>query len=679
MLEIQVLINDIQSRTKRLKLGKMNKIIYGGVCIFAFALIFSGCSPKATKYFNKGKQDFEEAEYQFAIEHFQTALKKGAPSNDCNYYIAESFRRSNRIHESESFYKAAVDGGISEEDAYFYHALAMKSNGNYEGATNQFKNYINIGTNFDLINKAKQELANLKVISEIVAKKTYFKIYNLEKLNTPEAEYSPFFYNEKLYFTTSRGADKMHAATNTGFTDLYEYIFDGTDRFSGQAKKLAEEINSTDAHDATCILLDKGKTIIFSRGNDGSKKGAKDVQIYTSKMGDDGKWMDAVPIESINDANAWNSCPAISPDEKTLYFSSNRENGFGGADIYKSVRDAEGNWGTPVNVGAPINTKGSEWFPYISKDKVFYFSSDGHPTLGAMDIFRINTESGKAVVENLGSPINTSYDDFGIFYKDSIVGFLTSNRPGGKGDDDIYEFLDESKIKFAHYILDLTSIYKKDTVESLLNNTTVKITNEKGEEVTVSTDEAAKFKKEVEPGNYKLLASKDGYLTDTKEITISKVSNDQLKAGDNDIVTEVKVVLLKKEVTPDSEEFLVRNIYYDYDKADIRPDAAIELNKLVEFLKNNGDIKIELGSHTDARGSDKYNQSLAQRRAQSAVSYIISKGIAKDRVTAKGYGESKLKIKDAQSEEEHQTNRRTTFKITSVASKVKIINPDEEK
>jgi peptidoglycan-associated lipoprotein len=656
----------------------MNKLIYGSV--FALAFIIVSCTPKATKYMNKGKVDFEEAEYQFAIENFQTALSKGAPANDCNYYIAESYRRSNRIHESEQYYKKAVDGGTTEEDAYFYHAMAMKANGNYEGATSQFKNYINIGTNFDLINKAKNELANLKVINDIISKKSYYKVYNIDKLNTEDAEYSPYYYNDKLYFTSSRGADKMHAATNTGFTDLYEYIFDGTDKFSGQARRLPDEINSVDAHEASCVFTDNGKTIIFSRGNNGSKKGAKDVQIYMSKIGADGKWTEAVPIESINDVNAWNSCPSLSKDGKTLYFSSNRENGYGGADIYKSVLDANGVWGTPVNMGAPINTKGSEWFPYISPEGVFYFSSDGHPTLGAMDLFRIKTIDGKQVVENLGTPTNTSYDDFAIFYKDSTVGYFTSNRPGGKGDDDIYEFLDESKIKFAHYILDLTSVFKKDSSETILDQTTVKIVNDKGETIaTINTDSVGKLRKELDPGTYKLIASKDSYLTDEKEVTLSKVSNAELKAGDNDIVTTAKVALMKKEVTVDGVEFLVRNIYYDYDKADIRPDAAIELNKLVEFLKNNSDITIELGSHTDARGSDKYNQTLSQRRAQSAVNYIISKGIAKDRITAKGYGESKLKIKDAQSEEEHQTNRRTTFKITGVRSNLKIINPDEEK
>jgi peptidoglycan-associated lipoprotein len=655
----------------------MNKVIYGTVLTLLF-FVFS-CTPKGIRYFNKGKKDFAEAEYQFAIENFQTSLSNKGPANDCNYYIGEAYRRSNRLHEAEKYYQKAVEGGTNEEQAYYYYAMALKANGSYESAASQFKNYINVGTNFDLINKAKNELNNLKAINEIIAQKPYYKVGNVEKLNTEEAEYSPYYFKDKLYFTSSRGADKMHAATNTGFTDLYEYIFDGGDNFSGQARRLPDAINTVDAHDATCVFTDNGKTIIFSRGNDGSKKGAKDVQIYTSKIGEDGKWTPAVSIESINDVNAWNSCPALSNDGKTLYFSSNREGGYGGADIYKSVKDANGNWGTPVNVGPPINTKGNEWFPYISPEGVFYFSSDGHPSLGAMDLFKVKNENGKNTIENLGRPINTSYDDFAIFYKDSTLGFFTSNRPGGKGDDDIYEFTDESKLKFAHYFLDLTSLFKNDTIETALSQTTVRIINHLGDTVaTVSTDDAGKHIAKLQPGKYKLVASKEGYLTDTKEVTIDEVPQSALKPGDNDLVTKVTVVLNKKEVT--GAEFLVQNIYYDYDKADIRPDAALELDKLVEFLKLNDDINIELGSHTDERGSDKYNQALSQRRAQSAVDYIISKGIDKSRITAKGYGEYKPKIKNAKTEEEHQTNRRTSFTITGITSKdIKVINPDEEK
>ena len=652
----------------------MNKLGY--YSIIALIFVFS-CTPKATKYFNAGKKNFEQAEYQFSIENFQQALSKGAPANDCNYYIAEAYRRSNRMQESEPYYKKAIDGGTSEEDAYFYYGYALKSIGNYEGAASQFKNYINIGTNFDLINRAKAELKNLQVINDIISKKSYYKVFNIDKLNTEESEYSPVFFNDKLYFTSSRGADKMHAATNTGFTDVYEYIFDGTDRFSGQARRLPDVINTHDAHEASAIFTKDGKTMIFSRGNNGTKKGAQDVDLYTSSLQADGTWSEAVPL-AINDPKAWDSCPAFSQDGTILYFASNRENGMGGVDIYKATKDASGQWGNVTNIGAPVNTKGGELFPYESPEGVFYFSSDGHPSLGSLDLFKTKKEDGKVVVENLGRPVNTSYDDFAIFYKDTITGYFSSNRPGGKGDDDIYEFQDESKFKFAHYIVDVTSLFK-DSTEVLLENTVVKLVNEKGDTlITTTTDSLAKYKKEIEPGKYTLVGSKDGYLTQTVEFLVEKVPNSQLKVGDNDIVVPVRVVLNRKAVG--YPEIVINNIFYDYDKATIRPDAALELNKIVELLKNNPDVKIELGSHTDARGSDKYNQVLSQRRAQSAVDYIISKGIAKDRIKAKGYGESKPIVQNATTDEDHQRNRRTSIRITEIGkSNVKIINTGEDK
>ncbi|MCS6822655.1 MAG: OmpA family protein [Cytophagaceae bacterium] len=648
---------------------------------FLVLILVNACTPKATKYMNLAKKDYEEAEYQLAIDYFQQALKYGAPETECNYYIAESYRRSNRLQESEPYYRKAIEGKTSEEDAYFYYGQALKSVGNYEGAAAQFKQYISIGTNFDLINRAKTELANLKVINDIISKDSYYKVYNIEQLNTEHAEYSPFLFNDKLYFTTARGANKMHTATNTGFTDLYEFIFDGTTEFSGQARRMHSNLNTEDAHEASAIFTPDGKTIIFSRGNDGSKKGPQDVDIYQATLQPDGSWSEPVLLP-INDPKAWDSCPSLSRDGKTLYFASNRENGFGGVDLYKSVKGPDGQWGPPQNLGAPINTKGGELFPYESPHGVLFFSSDGHPSLGALDIFYVKKENGKITIENMGRPINSSYDDFAIFFKDTTKGFFTSNRPGGKGDDDIYEFkMMESEVIFN---LDILSLWKKqnDTTELVLENTTVKIINDKGDTLeTIVTDNLGKARKQLTPGSYRLLGKKDGYLTtNTVNVNIVKPSADQLKPGKNEINYTAKVVLNQLMVHKEGEEIIINNIFYDFDKADIRPDAAIELNKIVELLKNNPDIKIELASHTDERGSDRYNQILSQKRAESAVNYIISKGIDKKRITAKGYGESKLIVKNASTEEEHQRNRRTAFRITSIGnSKVKIVNQGEDK
>jgi peptidoglycan-associated lipoprotein len=638
------------------------------------------CTPKATKYLNKAKVQYNQAEYQFAIENLQQAVSYGTPAGEANYLLAESYRRSNRIHESEEFYKKAIDAKVTDEEAYFYYAYALKSNGNYEAAANQFNNYIKVGTNFDFINRAKNEVQNIKILSEIVNKKSLFRITNFGELNTEAAEYSPYLFDKNLYFTTSRGADKMHAATGTGFTDIYEYIFDGTTHFSGQAKKLSGLINTPDAHESNAIFTKDGNTIIFARGNDGSKKGALDVDIYSAKREADGTWGSGELLK-INSPEAWDASPFLSLDEKTLYFASNREGGNGGVDLYKATRNADGEWDNPENLGTPINTRGNDMFPYESKDGKFYFSSDGHPSIGSLDFFEVKREGNNIRVENMGTGINTSYDELTLFYTDSTNGFFASNRPGGKGDDDIYEFVDESKIRIAHYVLDGTVFGEgKDKKQFLLPGSHIVILNDKGDTLQVITaDENGQFKADLQPETkYTVIASKQpGHLTKDIEVFIPKVDYKDLKPGENEITHKVKIVLPVKEK---DAEFAIDNIYYDYDKWDIRPDAALELFKVVEFMKLNPDVVIELGSHTDARGSAVYNRNLAQKRAQSAVNFIVSKGIDKSRINAKGYGEYRLLIVDAKTEEEHQKNRRTTIRVTGIDKEtIRLINEGEQK
>jgi peptidoglycan-associated lipoprotein len=676
----------------------MNRILI--LPLFALFIILNGCVSSATKSFNKGKAKFDQAEYQPAIENFKQALAKGAPAAPSNYYVAEAYRRSNRIQEAEPFYKAAIDGKTTEEEAYFWYAYALKSTGNYEASQNQFNDYLKVGTNFDYINRAKNEIENLKVLNEIVNKKNFYEIQNMTDLNSADAEYSPVMFDKKLYFTTSRGAEKMHLATGTGFTDIYEYVFDGVTKTSGQAKRLPDIINTIDAHEATPTFSKDGNTMIFSRGNTGSKKGGQDVDIFmTTKV--NGEWTLPV-ICPVSDPNAWDSSPWLTENGKTLFFSSNREGGNGGTDIYKATMDASGVWGSVTNIGTPINTRGNEQFPYMSKEGKFYFSSDGHPSLGALDVFTvIKAANGQFKIENVGRPINTSYDDFGIFYVDTLNGYVSSNRPGGKGDDDIYTFFNNI-VYNVHYIIDgLTFFQDKITYpqEHILSNTTVKIINSKGDTLTtISSDSLGRFKFEVKAEeNYKFLASKEGYATEEVHFsTVGKtVPKDKLKPGENDFVMAVKIVLPKKEK---GITLVIDNIYYDFDKADIRPDAAIELFKIVEFMSNNTDIKVELSSHTDVRGGVVYNRRLAQRRADSAVAYIIKKGVSKDRITAKGYGEdkpltilksdsSKVTLTEAyvnslptkeEQEEAHQKNRRTEITITGISDpNIKIKKKDE--
>jgi peptidoglycan-associated lipoprotein len=636
--------------------------------IFILGLaVATACSPKSAKYFAKAEAQYTQTEYQDAIENYQQALSEGADPAQCNYRIAECYRRSNRIQEAEPFYKKAIAAGIKDEEAYFFYGKAMQSVGNYEGASAEYKKYIKNGSNFDLINRAKKELENLTALQAIVEQKNYYKVENIGALNTSESEYAPFFFKDKLYFTTSRDAEKMYAQTGTGFTNIYEFIFDNVEKFSGQAIPLPGLVNTDGAHEASCVITKDGKTMIFARGNTGSKKGPQDVDLYKSVLDADGKWGEPVLL-AINN-KGWDACPALSLDEKTLYFASNRDttDALGNVDIYKATLDANGEWSNPVNLGAPINTRGNDMYPNVASDGTFYFSSDGHPSLGSLDIFFIKKEAGKMTIKNIGQPINTSYDDFGLVWKDSLTGYFTSNRvtDGAKGDDDIYEVKNTYWDRSAKYIVDGTVFGKnKKNPQYILPNAIVYLLNCKGDTLrSIVADTAAKFQFELKADScYYIAAQMDKYFAMPKsewaKVTMPTVPLKKLDIGENEIKKSAIVLLVKKE-----RIIIVRNILYDYDKWNIRPDAAVELDTMVMLMKDNPEINIELGSHTDERGAAEYNRKLAQKRAQAAVDYMVEHGIDRNRIIAKGYGEDEPAIRGAKTEAEHQTNRRTTFKV----------------
>lgn len=662
----------------------MNKFFY----LNAFAsilFIFTGCN-SAKHNFALGKKKYTQAEYQLAIERFQEATKKGKLSakekGEANYMIAESFRRSNRIQDAEPYYKKALSSKVEAEDASFYYGFAMKAAGNYEGAKAQFEDYASKGTNFDFINRAKAEVENLKVLSSIAQKKNFYKVENVEKLNTSSAEYSPFFLNKsnKLYFTSAREAGKVYNATGTGFTDIYEYVFDGGEKFSGQANHMPEIINTKNAHESSAIFSKDGKTMIFSRGNDGSKKGRQNVDIFSSTLEKDGTWSEPVML-AISDPNAWDSSPALSADGKTLYFSSDRESADakGGSDIYKSTKNTKGEWGNVKNFGSPVNTRGNDMYPYETVNGDLFFSSDGHPSFGSLDLFALRKKKDSTFVENLGKPLNSSYDDFAMAFKDTVVGYFCSNRPDGKGDDDVYEFTDYSKIRIAHYILEGTTFgIDRTNKEYQLDSVEIKIVNAKGDTIFTTLSKDGKFKTELEPEQvYTIIPHKHEYFN-KKENAVKfsligkKVPFAKLQPGENEFKFTAKTLIRKIEI---DVIITIDNIYYDFNKAVIRSDAAVQLDSMVMFLIENPEILVELGSHSDARGSADYNRKLSQRRADAAVNYIINHGVESTRIIAKGYGEDKPKYleKDimklpTKEEQEvlHQSNRRTEFRITGI-------------
>ncbi len=637
----------------------------------ALAAIVAGCASPAQKYAKKGDKAFRKGEYAKSIELYQQALSKGGNVGYLNNQIAESHWHSNRVAEAEPFYKAAIDAGVKSDSVLFHYGYALKAKGNYTAATTQFSEYAQNGTKPAFVERAKREVANIAKVEDILRKDPVYSVRNFDTLNTSAAEYGPNLMNQELYFTSSRGASKMYAGTGTGFTDIYKMKFDGLSKNSGVLMPLDKQINNPNVHDACATVSRDGKMMVFARSNDGSKKGLKEVNLFVSRY-KEGVWSEPEPMNEINKPEAWTSTPSFSPDGKSLYFASNREGGKGGVDIYRAQMDANGRWTKITNMGEQINTPGDELFPYVSEDGKLYFASDGHPGIGNLDLFvAVRDKDKKTTVENMGSPINSTADDFAITFKSPLEGYFSSNREGGKGDDDIYMFSDiKSQIKNVKFVLVGTTVEKNDKGEEVvLADTKIKLADESGNatgEITTGADGRFTFPLE-KSRNYSLLGEKADYFTKREAITtIGKQPAQEELRRDTTITIDYKVFMDKIKL---DKEIVMNNIYYDFNKADIRDDAKPELDVLVQMLMDNPNITIELSSHTDDRGKHDFNVNLSQKRAEAAVAYIVSKGIDAKRITAKGYGETAPIVENATTEEDYQKNRRTEFKVTKYDKK----------
>jgi len=625
-------------------------------------IILSACSA-GKMALKKGDKKYDRGEYNVAIDYYEKALDKQVATTKSNFYIAESYRLSNRIKKAEPFYSAAIEDGIEEESAHFYYALSLKANEKYKEAKSHLNDYLPTATNDEIIALAKREVDNLEVVNRIVDKEDFFRVKNLEEINTDAAEYSPVYLNGELYFTSSRYGGKIYKATGTPFTNIYKVKTKGAvvDTTTIDAIEL---INSENTNDGSVTFTDNGNIMVFAKGNSGRKKGTRDVNLYISRYRRGG-WSEPVML-TINDPDAWDSTPAFSTDGRTLYFASNREGGYGGTDLYTATMDNRGRWGRVRNLGPKINTSGNEMFPFVSSDGKLYFASTGHPGFGNLDLFMATRSEGDIAIDNLGPSINSNMDDFGLFLFDPTKGFFSSNREESKGDDDIFTFINnDPDLKIVNYYLSgVTYTYDENGNEILLPNTSVRLVGADDEVLDQTiTDQEAKFLFRVYPEeSYILYGEKPEFLTTRESFsTVGKsVPKEDLEQLVTNVTFDTKLTLDKIVL---DKAVVLDNIYYDLDKANIREDAAQELDKLVTILRDNPEISIELSSHTDSRADAAYNLELSQRRAQAAVDYIITNGVDKGRLTARGYGESQLIIEDAETEEEHQVNRRTEFKV----------------
>lgn len=658
------------------------------VCVILATAFFLNACNSTMQTYKQGLKKYENGEYDLAIKDLKKALEANHEPAVTSHLIAESYRLSNRIADAIPFYQKAIDAGLLEPAARFNYAYALKTAGEYDAASEQFALYAKAeNTKESLRERALREIETIRIIDRLAQKNDEVEIHNLA-VNTAGTEYTSGILGDELIFSASK-KEKVYKNNGLPMLGVYKMKISSDPAQSGNNSTLfSSNVLLPEANEGSPVFSSDGNIMVFARGNTGKKKGTADVDLYMSRFAN-GQWSEPRSLP-INDSLAWDGSPAFSRDGKTLYFSSNRPGGQGGLDIYRTNMDASGRFSKPVNMGKDINTSGNEIFPYVAADGKLYFSSDGHPGLGNLDLFMAVRSQGVITVQNMGLPFNSPQDDFGlVFYEEDTNGFFTSNRPGGKGDDDIYFFsypvegdtpdtnmivrvpdnpnFIDGKLKTIRYFLE-GNVISNNTQDIPIDSARVRILSDTSEIplaefITGKPGTFGKFQLD-EGQDYILYTDRPGYLSKRTQFTMSgkNIPLIFLDQAETDTTYRVTIRLDSLEL---NKTFVLENIYYDLDKYDIRPDAAIELDKLVEILQDNPTLTIELSSHTDSRASDSYNMTLSQRRAESAVNYLISRGIAAERMIAKGYGERQLIIPNARTEEEHQRNRRTEFTILS--------------
>ncbi|MCF8246179.1 MAG: OmpA family protein [Saprospiraceae bacterium] len=650
--------------------------------LYAFFLfaIFALAACNYTQKVKDGNFAVDRKQYAVAVDLLKKEHQKAksrVEKGKIAFQLGESYRMLNKPASASDWYKKAFDDGYGT-DALREYAYSLKQQEQYDEAMKQFKELgIEIGSPYEY----KREIAACQVAKGWKEEKSKAYAATILPFSSPGADYAPaIFQPGKIVFTSDRQAatgDDTYKWTGNEFSDLFT-----ADLQSNDVQPFDNQLN-TPNNEGTATFNKANTELYFTRCY-GDKKEDNFCKIISSKW-DGSKWSDPVALPFQQNGINYGH-PALSADGSTLYFSSNSKDGWGGYDLWSSERGRDEKWTEPKLMPRTVNTIGNEKFPWLDGDTL-YFASDFHPGMGGLDIFKTYKSAGGAwaPVQNLKPPLNSGSDDFAyvIDYQakkglDVLqVGYFSSNRPDGNGNDDLYRFerripppepvkpVAEYKLKLEGYVLE--KIYAEadnpDTKvlgRKPLNGAMVEV--KFGKEVknfTVAED--GFFSMDLtENTDYQFIATKNGYLTGETFFSTKGIGKDP----NNPVQTfEVEVVLDKIFL---NKEIVLEDIYYDFDKWDIRPDAQPTLNALARNLELNPKIRIQLSSHTDCRGNDGYNAELSQRRAQSAVDYLVSRGISVERLSAKGYGESLPKATCACArctEEEHQLNRRTSFTV----------------
>ena len=602
----------------------------------------------------KADSVFKKKDYVNSIQLYNKALKKAKVEETqyINFQLGECYRFGNNFNEALKKYQKSINAGYDAPIVHLRIGEMQLKTGDYETAKTHIEQYVKAVPS-DNLAAIRLESCNLGLKGE--TEKPLYEISNEKTLNSSTSDYGiAYFKNGKVIFASTRleGSSKIDPYTSQGFSNMYESFYDQQKAEWSKAEKLRGGINSN--YNEGTFTYDQVTNTGFYMQCNGESGKKLNCSILCSNFNDNNNSWESPKIFEFNSPDFSVGHPSITSDGKTMYFVSDMPGGIGGTDIYVIKKNGEV-WGQPENLGNTINTIGDDMFPFVSGDSILVFASDGHPGFGGLDLYISQIKKGKFTKPvNMMPPINSSADDFTLIFKNTEnEGYFCSNRPGGVGDDDVYSY------KLVPVLLSASGTVKDKTSGKNINDAVVLFIGDDESVDSVYTNSKGKyeFDKINENTKYSIKVYKTGYLNDSKTLSVEeeKYSKEFNKSTGYDLDFEL-IKITKEEVKID-------NIYYDYDKANLRSESKLELDKLVNILKETPDVKLQINAHTDERGARDYNIELSQRRAQSVVDYLILKGISFDRLLAKGYGFSTPLVKKAKTEEQHQLNRRTTFKI----------------
>ena len=592
-----------------------------------------------------------------AVEHYKKALKKEEYKNQfahIYYSLGIAQKRENHYKEALEHFERSIKEGLKEIEVYYLMGEMKMDLGQYEAAKPNFELYKEFAIDDK---KADVKIKSCDFAVKTLKETPLYQINNEKMLNSVSSDYGVGYFHNKIYFASTRidgNNERFDTYTGQGFSDIYESKFDMSYKSFSSPNKIKGEVN-TKFNEGSLFYDEKSSTMYYMQCNGNS--GKSDLcNILTSTYNEkNNKWEAPIKLNVINQEFSVGH-PSLSQDGNTLYFVSDMPGGKGGKDIWYMRKQADNTWADLHNIGE-INTPGNELFPYDNGDTVLYFSSDGHIGMGGLDLYKASIKGKDKFSKpiNLKLPFNSSADDFSMLPITKEYGLFCSNRQNGVGDDDIYSY------RLIPVNITVSGHVTEQGKNKSLSGALVTLKGNDGSIQTVKTDGDGNYKFENLKANtdYTIQIAKEGYFSDSKTLKVGdeKFSRDFNKTKGEDFDFSLIRIQTKQEVE-------IPNIYYDFNSAELRDSSKKELDKLVVLLKETPNVNVIINSHTDERGENEYNFKLSSRRAESVVNYLISKGIAKARLDFKGFGETIPLVKNATTEEDHQRNRRTTFKVS---------------